>query len=119
MLLQYPSLYQLVLANVLLPDMDGGELAERVDAAGPGTRVALIAEYAPIGKAATVIAGAPRPAGAEEAVRIQGAVRSAVPTGRSAARHPARSRAERSAPRAGVTASESASRLTPRPPAPS
>jgi two-component system cell cycle sensor histidine kinase/response regulator CckA len=59
MLLQYPSLHQLVLTNIVLPDMDGGELAERVGAQAAGTRVALIAEYAPIGKAATVIAGHP------------------------------------------------------------
>ena len=59
MLLQYPSLHQLVLTNIVLPDMDGGELAERVAAQGVGTRVALIAEYAPIGKAAAVIAAHP------------------------------------------------------------
>jgi CheY-like chemotaxis protein len=56
MLMQYPSLHQLVLANVVLPDMDGGQLAERIAGQAPGTRVALIAEYAPIGKAATVLA---------------------------------------------------------------
>ena len=59
MLLQYPSLHQLVLTNIVLPDMDGGELAERVGAQEVGTRVALIAEYAPIGKAAAVIAAHP------------------------------------------------------------
>jgi CheY-like chemotaxis protein len=59
MLLQYPSLHQLVLTNVVLPDMDGGQLADRVGAQGVGTRVALIAEYAPIGKAAAVIAAHP------------------------------------------------------------
>jgi len=59
MLLQYPSLHQLVLTNIMLPDMDGGELAERVGAQEVGTRVALIAEYAPIGKAAAVIAAHP------------------------------------------------------------
>jgi CheY-like chemotaxis protein len=59
MLLQYPSLHQLVLSNVVLPDMDGGELAEWVGAQEVGTRVALIAEYAPIGKAAAVIAAHP------------------------------------------------------------
>lgn len=59
MLRQYPSLHQLVLANILLPDMDGGELAERIGAQGVGTQVALIAEYAPIGKAAAVIAAHP------------------------------------------------------------
>jgi two-component system, cell cycle sensor histidine kinase and response regulator CckA len=59
MLLQYPSLHQLVLSNIMLPDMDGGELAERVSAQEVGTPVALIAEYAPIGKAAAVIAAHP------------------------------------------------------------
>jgi two-component system, cell cycle sensor histidine kinase and response regulator CckA len=59
MLLQYPSLHQLVLTNIVLPDMDGGQLAEQVVARSAGTRVALIAEYAPIGKAAAVIAAHP------------------------------------------------------------
>ncbi len=59
MLLQYPSLHQLVLSNVVLPDMDGGDLADRVGEQAAGTRVALIAEYAPIGKAAAVIAAHP------------------------------------------------------------
>ena len=38
---------------------DGGELAERVGAQEAGTLVALIAEYAPIGRAAAVIAAHP------------------------------------------------------------
>jgi two-component system cell cycle sensor histidine kinase/response regulator CckA len=59
MLHRYPSLHQLVLTNIVLPDMDGGELAERIASLGDGTRVAMIAEYAPIGKAATVIATHP------------------------------------------------------------
>jgi CheY-like chemotaxis protein len=59
MLLQYPSLHQLVLTNIVLPDMDGGELAERIASRGDRTRVAIIAEYAPIGKAAAVIAAHP------------------------------------------------------------
>jgi two-component system, cell cycle sensor histidine kinase and response regulator CckA len=59
MLLQYPSLHQLVLTNVVLPDMDGGELADRVAQQALGTKVALIAEYAPIGKAAAVISAHP------------------------------------------------------------
>ena len=58
-LLQYPSLHQLVLTNIVLPDMDGGELAERIHAQGLGTRVAVVAEYAPIGKAAAVITAHP------------------------------------------------------------
>jgi two-component system, cell cycle sensor histidine kinase and response regulator CckA len=59
MLREYPSLHQMVLSNVVLPDMDGGELARRIAAHGLGTKVALIADYAPIGKAATVIAAHP------------------------------------------------------------
>lgn len=56
MLAQHPSLYQLVLANVLLPDMDGGELAQQVAQAWPGTRVMVTAEYVPIGRPAAVLA---------------------------------------------------------------
>ncbi len=59
MLRQYPTLHRLVLANVVLPDMDGGELAERIATHGHGTRVVLVAEYAPIGKAAAIIAAHP------------------------------------------------------------
>lgn len=55
-LAQYPGLHQLVLANIVLPDMDGGELADRIGAREPGTRVVLVAEYAPMGKAAAVLA---------------------------------------------------------------
>ena len=58
-LAQYPRLHQLVLANIVLPDMDGGELAERIGAHDPETRVVLVAEYAPIGKAAAVLAAHP------------------------------------------------------------
>jgi CheY-like chemotaxis protein len=59
MLRQYPTLHRLVVANVVLPDMDGGELAERIAAQRHGTLVVLVAEYAPIGKAAAVIAAHP------------------------------------------------------------
>lgn len=59
MLLQYPRLHQLVLTNIVLPDMDGGNLAERVAGHGFGTRVVLVAEYAPIGRAGSVIAAHP------------------------------------------------------------
>ena len=58
-LAQYPRLHQLVLANIVLPDMDGGELADRIGARDPETRVVLVAEYAPIGKAAAVLAAHP------------------------------------------------------------
>ena len=59
MLRQHPTLYQLVLANTVLPDMDGGQLARRVTRAWPGTRVLLTAEYAPIGTSAAVLAAHP------------------------------------------------------------
>ena len=55
MLLQHPGLHQLVLTNVLLPDLDVGELARRIEAQEAGTKMALIAEYAPIGKSAEVV----------------------------------------------------------------
>ncbi len=56
MLRQHPTLYQMVITSVLLPDMDGGDLAERVVAAWPGTRVVLVAEYVPIGRPAAILA---------------------------------------------------------------
>jgi CheY-like chemotaxis protein len=59
MLRQHPTLYQLVLTNTLLPDMDGGGLARQVTRAWPDTRVILIAEYAPIGAPAAVLAAHP------------------------------------------------------------
>jgi CheY-like chemotaxis protein len=59
MLGQYPTLFQLVLTNVVLPDMDAGELAQRARTLEPGIRVAVIAEYVPLGKAARVMAACP------------------------------------------------------------
>jgi CheY-like chemotaxis protein len=59
MLRQHPTLYQLVLTNTVLPDMDGGELARQVSRAWPDTRVMLTAEYAPIGTPAAVLAAHP------------------------------------------------------------
>ena len=59
MLREYPGLHQLVLSNVVLPDMDGGELAGRIAAHKLSAKLALIADYAPIGKAAAVIAAHP------------------------------------------------------------
>jgi two-component system cell cycle sensor histidine kinase/response regulator CckA len=89
MLRQHPTLYQLVLTNVLLPDMDGGELADRVSRAWPGTRVMLIAEYAPIGRPAAILAAHPdltvlrKPFGFRElydaVCRLVGPPRAAVP----------------------------------------
>jgi DNA-binding NtrC family response regulator len=55
MLRQHPGLHHLVLSNVLLPDIDAGEFARQIADQGAGTKVALIAEYAPIGKAADVV----------------------------------------------------------------
>lgn len=55
----HPALFDLVLTNIQLPDMDGGEFAERVRLEQPGIRLAWIADYAPIGKAATLIAAHP------------------------------------------------------------
>ena len=86
---QHPTLYQLVLTNTLLPDMDGGELARQVTRAWPDTRVMLIAEYAPIGAPAAVLATHPdlpvlgRPFGFRElyegVYRLVGPPRAAVP----------------------------------------
>jgi CheY-like chemotaxis protein len=89
MLRQHPTLYQLVLTNTLLPDMDGGELARQVARAWPDTRVMLIAEYAPTGASAAVLAAHPdlpvlgRPFGFRElydgVCRVVGPPRAAVP----------------------------------------
>jgi CheY-like chemotaxis protein len=89
MLLQYPSLHQLVLTNIVLPDMDGGELARQVTRAWPDTRVMLTAEYAAIGTPAAVLAAHPdlpvlrKPFGFRElyeaVCRLVGPPRAAVP----------------------------------------
>ncbi|HEX2217471.1 MAG TPA: response regulator [Gemmatimonadales bacterium] len=89
MLRQHPTLYQLVLTNVLLPDMDSGELIQRVAEAWPGTRVMVTAEYAPIGRPAAVLAAYPdvpvlrKPFGFRElyeaVCRLVGPPRAAVP----------------------------------------
>lgn len=55
LLSQHPTLFQLVLTNVVLSDMDAAELARRARMLEPGLRVAVIAEYVPLGKAAKVI----------------------------------------------------------------
>src|SRR5919197_478559 len=47
----YRTLFDLVLASILLPDMDGGMFVERVRTEAPGIRIAWIADFAPIGKA--------------------------------------------------------------------
>jgi CheY-like chemotaxis protein len=59
MLRQHPTLYQLVLTNALLPDMDGGELARQVTRAWPDTRVMLTADYAALGTQAEVLVAHP------------------------------------------------------------
>jgi DNA-binding response OmpR family regulator len=89
MLRQHPTLYQLVLTNTLLPDMDGGELARQVTRAWPGTRVMLTADYAAIGTPAAVLAAHPdlpvlrKPFGFRElydaVCRLVGPPRAAVP----------------------------------------
>jgi CheY-like chemotaxis protein len=89
MLRQHPTLYQLVLTNTVLPDMDGGELARQVSHAWPDTRVMLTAEYAAIGTPAAVLAAHPdlpvlrKPFGFRElyeaVCRLVGPPRAAVP----------------------------------------
>jgi two-component system, cell cycle response regulator CpdR len=89
MLRQHPTLYQLVLTNTVLPDMDGGHLARTVASAWPDTRVMLTAEYAPTGAPATVLAAHPhlpvldKPFGFRElyeaVCRLVGPPRAAVP----------------------------------------
>jgi DNA-binding response OmpR family regulator len=89
MLRQHPTLYQLVLTNTVLPDMDGGELARQVNRAWPGTRVMLTAEFAAIGTPAAVLAAHPelpvlrRPFGFRElyeaVCRLVGPPRATVP----------------------------------------
>ena len=59
MLRQHPTLYQRVVSNTVLPDMDAGELGRQVTRAWPGTRIILTAEYAPIGTPAAVLAAHP------------------------------------------------------------
>ena len=59
LLSQHPTLFQLVLTNIVLSDMDAGELTRRARMLEPGLRVAVIAEYVPLGKAARVIATCP------------------------------------------------------------
>lgn len=56
---QHPTLFQLVLTNVVLADMDAAELARQLRLLEPGLRIAVIAEYVPLGKAARVIDSCP------------------------------------------------------------
>jgi CheY-like chemotaxis protein len=59
LLRHHGSLFDLILTNIQLPDMDGGEFVERVRLEEPGVRLAWIADYAPIGRAAALIAAHP------------------------------------------------------------
>jgi CheY-like chemotaxis protein len=59
LLRHHGALFDLIVANIQLPDMDGGELLEQVRLEEPGIRLAWIADYAPIGKAAALIAAHP------------------------------------------------------------
>ena len=71
------------------PDMDGGRLAQQVAGSWPDTKVMLVAEYAPIGATAAVLAAYPdlpvlgRPFGFRElyegVCRLVGPPRAAVP----------------------------------------
>ncbi|HEY8259417.1 MAG TPA: response regulator [Gemmatimonadales bacterium] len=56
---QHRGLFDLVLTNILLPDVDGGDFVQRVRREEPGIRVAWIADYAPIGRAAALVASYP------------------------------------------------------------
>lgn len=55
----HTGLFDLVLTSIQLPDVDGGEFLERIRREEPSIRVAWIADYAPIGSAATLIAAHP------------------------------------------------------------
>jgi CheY-like chemotaxis protein len=104
LLSQHPTLFQLVLTNVVLSDMDAGELARRARALEPGLKVAVIAEYVPLGKAARVIEACPdlpvvrKPFGFRELhdvlVPLLGAPRIAIP--RSSSVRPHRRRVRKS-----------------------
>jgi CheY-like chemotaxis protein len=59
MLRQYPTLFSLVLTNVVLADMDAGELARQARIIEPGIQVVVIAEFVPLGRAGRVIAACP------------------------------------------------------------
>ncbi len=56
---QHPGLFDLVLTNVLLPDVDGGDFLARLRAEEAGIRVAWIAEYGLVGRGAELIAAHP------------------------------------------------------------
>jgi CheY-like chemotaxis protein len=102
LLSQHPTLFQLVLTNIVLSDMDAGELARRARALEPGLKVAVIAEYVPLGKAARVIEACPdlpvvrKPFGFRELhdvlVPLLGAPRIAIPRSSSVRPHRRRER---------------------------
>jgi CheY-like chemotaxis protein len=59
LLRHHGALFDLILSNIHLPDMDGGEFVERARLEEPGIRVAWIADYAPLGRPAALIAAHP------------------------------------------------------------
>jgi CheY-like chemotaxis protein len=59
LLRHHGALFDLVLTTIQLPDIDVGELVERIRLEEPGIRLAWIADYAPIGRAAALIAAHP------------------------------------------------------------
>jgi CheY-like chemotaxis protein len=59
LLQNYRALFDVVLANILLPDMDGETFVERMTQETPVIRMAWIADFAPVGRAAALIAAHP------------------------------------------------------------
>jgi CheY-like chemotaxis protein len=89
LLRSHPGLFDLVLAPILLSDMDGGEFVDRIRQQEPGIRLAWIADFVPMGLAAKLIEDQPeipvvqKPFGFRELHRvltpILGPPRAAVP----------------------------------------
>jgi two-component system, cell cycle sensor histidine kinase and response regulator CckA len=89
LLRNHPGLFDLVLSPILLSDMDGGEFAERVRQQEPEIRLAWIADFVPVGRAAKLIEDQPeipvvqKPFGFRELHRVLtpllGPPRAAVP----------------------------------------
>jgi CheY-like chemotaxis protein len=89
LLRNHPGLFDLVLAPILLSDMDSGEFVEQVRQQEPGIRLAWIADFVPMGLAARLIEDQPdipvvqKPFGFRELHRVLtpllGPPRAAVP----------------------------------------